>query len=458
MTTSPTSSAEIPVQMPTRYDNDTKRALQDTFNRRSSSSTTKTPVAKDTRLGRIDEEINSLSAEILGYLQHKMAEAQRSKVPPPISPPAILAKEMRLAQLREERETFAEERRVSAAVSAFHEDHPRQTEDCPLCAEPIQINEWSKFAYMPCCHQMTCHGCLQLCAREEGKSCPFCKREGSVSLADEDRLATMITEADGGNKFAQLLLFQCTQGIPEFEEKRPQWLLKSAEQGYGRALFRLGMAYTDGEVAGIEACPTKARDCLRRSAELGDVDGQYNYNYALIQEGDIRASKQMLTVAAASGSHEQGCVLAQHALGVHYLCTEQDKLGSHARAKYWFELAAEHGYRKSSLYVALILADSARKRYELHGCPCYAGDASMTRAIKLAREANEACKEAGDELSVKESNILQDLEARASSYCAFCYVSDKKLMACGRCKTSHYCSKECQLSHRKIGHKLVCMK
>eukprot|EP00561_Arcocellulus_cornucervis_P001957 CAMPEP_0185819848 /NCGR_PEP_ID=MMETSP1322-20130828/22855_1 /TAXON_ID=265543 /ORGANISM="Minutocellus polymorphus, Strain RCC2270" /LENGTH=39 /DNA_ID= /DNA_START= /DNA_END= /DNA_ORIENTATION= len=39
MTTSPTSSAEIPVQMPTRYDNDTKRALQDTFNRRSSSST-----------------------------------------------------------------------------------------------------------------------------------------------------------------------------------------------------------------------------------------------------------------------------------------------------------------------------------------------------------------------------------------------------------------------------------
>ena len=82
----------------------------------------------------------------------------------------------------------------------------------------------------------------------------------------------------------------------------------------------------------------------------------------------------------------------------------------------------------------------------------------MTRAIKLARKANEACKEAGDELSVKESNILQDLEARASSYCAFCYDSDKKLMACGRCKTSHYCSKECQLSHRKIGHKLVCKK
>ena len=27
---------------------------------------------------------------------------------------------------------------------------------------------------------------------------------------------------------------------------------------------------------------------------------QYNYNYSLIQEGDVRASKQMLTVAAAS--------------------------------------------------------------------------------------------------------------------------------------------------------------
>ena len=456
MTTSPTSTLEVPVQMPTRHAKDVNDDANITH--KPPSSAEKSPVIKDPRLVRIDEEINALSAEILSYLQHKMAEAQRTKVPPPISPPAILAKEMRLAQLREERETFDEERRVSAAVAAFHEDHPRQTEGCPLCAEPININEWSRFAYMPCCHQITCHSCLQQCAREEGKACPFCKREGGASLADDERLASTIAEADNGNQFAQLLLFQCTQGVPGFEEKRPRWLLDSAKQGYGRALFRLGMAHTDGEVKGIEACPTKARDCLRRSAELGDVDGQYNYNYALIREGDVRASKHMLTVAAASGSQEQGCVLAQHALGVHYMCAEQEKLGSKARAKYWFELAAEHGHRKSSLYAALTLADSAGKRYELHGCPCYAGDDSMTRAILLAREAMEACVEAGEELSVKESNILRDLEARAGSFCASCYSTDKKLMACGRCKTSHYCSKECQLSHRKIGHKLVCKK
>jgi len=423
----------------------------------SSALSPVTPTTK-ARLDRIDDEIKTISSEILLYMQAKMSEAQRTKTPLQVSPAPYLDKEMRLGKLREEREIITEERRVSAVVAVFNEHHPRQIEECPLCLDHIEINEWTKFAYMPCCHRITCYDCLEKCVRETDCSCPFCKRDKGVKLSDEERIDMMITNAeDHDDKIAQLLLFECTEGSAKYEKERSKWLLASADQGYGRALFRLGLAYTEGDVDGIEPCPEKARECLRRSAELGDVDGQYNYNYALIQEGDTRASKRMLTVAAASGSSEQGCLLAQHALGLHYLCAEQD-MGSNHRAMYWFELAASGGHHKSNFYMAYLLADCAEKRYELHGCPCYAGDDSLTRAIFLAREATQKCKDAGEVLNFKESSILEDLETKVGSYCAYCYRTGKKLMGCGRCKTAFYCSKDCQLMHRKIGHKLVCKK
>ena len=76
----------------------------------------------------------------------------------------------------------------------------------------------------------------------------------------------------------------------------------------------------------------------------------------------------------------------------------------------------------------------------------------------MAREAIEACVNEGrlGELSAHEAVTLCDLEDRVGKFCATCYRTDTRLLGCGRCKAAYYCSKQCQLSHRKLGHKQVC--
>src|ERR1700685_4169908 len=43
-----------------------------------------------------------------------------------------------------------------------------------------------------------------------------------------------------------------------------------------------------------------------------------------------------------------------------------------------------------------------------------------------------------------------------TSMCHNCRAENKKLYSCGICKNANYCSKECQISHWKIAHKIEC--
>lgn len=40
--------------------------------------------------------------------------------------------------------------------------------------------------------------------------------------------------------------------------------------------------------------------------------------------------------------------------------------------------------------------------------------------------------------------------------CAYCQKKGEKLMMCGKCKIVRYCSRDCQVSHFKKGHKNDC--
>lgn len=70
----------------------------------------------------------------------------------------------------------------------------------------------------------------------------------------------------------------------------------------------------------------------------------------------------------------------------------------------------------------------------------------------------------GEEITVEEFEAKDAMEqtnhkphVNVMRKCAYCNKSDTKLLRCGRCKTTYYCSKECQKPHWKK-HKKVCKK
>ena len=44
----------------------------------------------------------------------------------------------------------------------------------------------------------------------------------------------------------------------------------------------------------------------------------------------------------------------------------------------------------------------------------------------------------------------------SKSVCSHCSKASEKLMLCGKCKLVKYCSRECQVSDYKAGHKSIC--
>lgn len=422
-----------------------------------------------TRLEQIDAEIQLLAAGIVANLRQRLKAAKakagteagaggaRSGVPLPVSHPSLLAGEMRLGELREERERIAEGKRVAETAAEFQEMHPSQLEECSACRASV-IGANGGVMFLPCCRQTVCLRCIGA----EGETCAMC-HAGRSGADEEERIRRMLDWKGGDDdKHAQLLLFDATAGDPTLKDRRVQWLRSSAEQGCGRALFLLGMAHCGEDAAipfsvtGIDVDPAKSRSFLHRAAHLGDIDAQYYLGQAFLAEGDVPSAKRMLTVAAVADDSGSS-LLAQHALGLHYLHNEQGQ-ASELRAWYWLERAAVRGHARAGLAAARTLANLTVRRYALHGCLCYAGDGSLARSVIMAREAIEACVNEGrlGELSAHEAVTLCDLEDRVGKFCATCYRTDTRLLGCGRCKAAYYCSKQCQLSHRKLGHKQVC--
>ena len=70
-------------------------------------------------------------------------------------------------------------------------------------------------------------------------------------------------------------------------------------------------------------------------------------------------------------------------------------------------------------------------------------------------------KEDPDYSKAKEYLHKLFIQVKASESCAFCGISkdENKLSSCTRCKSTYYCSKECQANHWKEGgHKNECKK
>ena len=111
---------------------------------------------------------------------------------------------------------------------------------------------------------------------------------------------------------------------------------------------------------------------------------------------------------------EQGCVYGQRNLGAMYE-NGQGVPQSDKEAVKWYRKAAEQG--------------NAEAR-------------QLLEKLKVAQQAETA-----PNASLAHSNA-----------CAYCGINAPNLKACSRCKTTSYCSKECQATHWRLGHKVACGK
>jgi len=61
-----------------------------------------------------------------------------------------------------------------------------------------------------------------------------------------------------------------------------------------------------------------------------------------------------------------------------------------------------------------------------------------------------------DDLSEKNTSASKTPRPKHLSVCGHCQETNCQLQNCSRCKDIAYCSRECQIKHWKLGHKLVC--
>ena len=186
--------------------------------------------------------------------------------------------------------------------------------------------------------------------------------EKGFSAFEQKDYATAVkrftTSAEEGNIEAQYMLAMCYgegKGVEQDVAKSFEWALKSAEQGFSKAQFVVGMSYMGGgegiskDVGKGEQWLKKSIDGLRKEAENGDAEAQA-YLGLCYQEGLGGVEKdedQAIEWLRKAG--EQGYSEAQFAIGV--ICMQERKLDE---AVDWFRKAAENDSYEAMLFMGRI--------------------------------------------------------------------------------------------------------
>ena len=125
------------------------------------------------------------------------------------------------------------------------------------------------------------------------KSCPKAERTPSEWLKDATTLAK--SRARKGDGEAMYLMYHLSGDR--------EWLKQSAEQGYGRAAYLMGIGDRQGE--GFFLLPgqreSSVKQWMKISAEAGYPDGIMSYAAILAQHGDMQSYVKLSVKAAEAG-------------------------------------------------------------------------------------------------------------------------------------------------------------
>jgi TPR repeat protein len=141
----------------------------------------------------------------------------------------------------------------------------------------------------------------------------------------------------------------------------------------------------------------------------------------------------------------QGHASAQCNLGVFY-ANGNGVAQSYEKTFELFTLAANQGHARAQYNVGVLYDDG-------NGV-AKSNDMARKWWLKAALQENEGAIENLNRLDKQEGKTTPTLPCCAT--CGIPKTTRRPLNACSQCHTTHYCNRECQMTHWKAGHKRVC--
>ena len=339
---------------------------------------------------------------------------------------------------------------------------------CPLCLEPLPViyppEECPKM--MPCCGELLCRSCDDEWDAKHDVSkemvCFSCRRP----LTDDGDEGTMKELAVHGGKrgrgsaLSSLARLQYDNG--EYQ-KAYQNSKKAAKLGDPMGLAMMAQLYKVGEQRGIKVQKSivKAKQLAQKGADQGNASCYMVLADLNAERGNYPEFLRLVSLAAY-----QGMLKAKYHLAYRYI-RKFRKL--HSRKDlilciYWSGKALEDHNgdgdkvdRGMFLHLQTMFIDSIE-----YGIRAY-----WHERISFEVEPLTGCshiplcsciKHKGGNWQIVSNKLLFKSHAW-NKICACCGSQpQEKLKVCARCKSFHYCSKECQTKHWRAGHKVDCKK
>lgn len=274
----------------------------------------------------------------------------------------------------------------------------------------------------------------------------------------------------------------CRTDLPKSEKDRFSLVEKNVQEhpDWIWPLYKIGKYYEIG--CGCSKDLKKAFTYYKKGAECGDTKSQHElgncFNHAKGVSKAIPDAIHWYTQAA-----KQGFALSQYALGEIYY--DQKKFKEACR---WYSLAAEQGLDMAqcslafcyengdgverSLEKSLYWNKKAAEQGNTTAMANYGGNLLTRAAMKSGGRVDLVGKSAVPEalywarksmsLGYDDArSLVSQIEAAVLNTCANCEVkvgaNPKIFSRCSQCKAASYCSKECQVTHWKKGHKWDCV-
>lgn len=369
---------------------------------------------------------------------------------------------------KEEKEMILERTRVSEVVAAFEAENPQKKYECEACGKALVMpsyhglidkslmqdedHDYSQdttirvgFSLTHCCGQTVCMECFAQFASE---CCPSCGEAFPLGDGEMDSKIRSLAEAD--NAWAQFHLACNLTGLMEaacdetakknYKDEAVDLLRQAVSQGLAVAASMMAFEYTNDLSQDLE----EYRRWLELGAHLGDADCQGILGCMLDEDKEGKDETEAVkwyTLAVSKGGN-QLCALN---LADHFQKGTGGLDVSLVRAKHYLEHRARDGNERAQYKLSEVLFLHGQDHMSVPGC------STIPRTMYWARRSLES----GSETDA--SQVIQATKKIFVHFCANCGERGQSLRCCSRCKVFCFCSKECQRTYWKDGHKFDCV-
>ena len=347
-----------------------------------------------------------------------------------------------------ERLLLIEKKRCDGVVEEYFKENPRVLEaapECPICLEKM----WGRFGTLRfiCCGTRICKKCVSK-AGSTLNTCPLCRGKALDSI--DESMSILKEKADSGIAWAQEDVGQKYlngwDGVPKDVEKGLSLLRGAAEKDSTRAMGILGFYYI--KIDSFE----EARKWHEAAAAKGEIYSFFQLGMmmkkgqAFDQNEDTRAEAfRLFTISTVLFD---GLFIAPAVeLSFFFLDCLPVMLN-------YLRPALEEGNTSARVMdkFALGLYGLGLDYYGIKGI-FTPGYCPVPEALFWHRQYSRKEDPAADHPLVR-------LERDIRKHCAQCRadLSEGKPSCCVECKAAYYCSRDCQITHWKAGHKKDCVK